>query len=104
MPVGREVFETVLWIGRFVEAANQAGREAELIYRKDVKLHLCQSTRAKDGNVRQAILDRFPRVGGGATPQVGTAKQPGPLYGCRSHVWSALAVAITRHDSLIKNP
>lgn len=100
MPVGREVFETVLWIGRFVEAASQSGRVAELVYRKDVKLHLCQSSRAKDPHVRQAILDRFPRSGGGSTPQVGIAKSPGPLYGIRSHVWSALAVAITRYDSL----
>lgn len=29
------------------------------------------------------------------TIQVGTMKQPGPLYGMSSHVWSALAVALT---------
>ena len=91
MPVGREVFETVRWIGRFHEAFGGA----EYVYRKDVKIHLCQSMRAKDANVRQAILDLFPPAGGGKVPQVGTKLQPGPLYGVRKDIWSALAVALT---------
>ena len=96
MPVGAEVFETVLWTGRFVEAWGGPWRK---IYRKDVKLHLCQSLRAKDPNIRQAILDRFPRTGGGKTPQVGTKAEPGPLYGFKSHLWSALAVALTAAET-----
>lgn len=91
MPVGQEVFETCVWIGRFMEAFGSG----EFVYRKDVKLHLCQSPRAKDANVRQAIIDLFPATGGGKTPQIGTKKQPGPLYGMSSHVWSALGVALT---------
>ena len=90
MPVGREVFETCVWIGRFMEAYGSG----EFVYRKDVKLHLCQSLRAKDANIRQALLDKFPATGGGKTPQVGTKNEPGPLYGCKSHIWSALAVAV----------
>ena len=100
MPVGQEVFETVLWTGRFVEAW---GGPFELVYRKDVKLHLCHDLRAKDSNIRQALLDRFPRTGGGATPQVGIKSDPGPLYGFKTHLWSALAVAITAieaHDAV----
>ena len=96
MPVGAEVFETVLWTGRFVEAWGGPWRT---IYRKDVKLHLCQSLRAKDPNIRQALLDRFPRTGGGKTPQVGTKAEPGPLYGFKSHLWSALAVALTAAET-----
>lgn len=92
MPVGRETIETCLWIGRFIEASND---KAKLMYRKDVKLHLCNSMRAKDANVRQALLDLFPRTGGGATPQIGTKAKKGPLYGVRSHIWAALAVAVT---------
>lgn len=94
MPVGREVFETVLWIGRFVQAAPQP-EAVDLIYRRDVKLHLCGTSKAKDANIRQALLDLFERAGGGKTPQVGTKAQPGPLYGVSSHAWSAIAVAIT---------
>ena len=64
------------------------------IYRMDVKMYLCNNTRAKDGNIRQAIIDRYPANGGGKTPQIGTKKHPGPLYGVSKDVWSALAVAI----------
>jgi hypothetical protein len=94
MPVGREVFETCVWIGRFVQAWYQPSA-VKLVYRKDVKLHLCGSPRAKDPNVRQALIDRFPATGGGKVPQIGTKGRPGPLYGVSSHAWPALGVAVT---------
>lgn len=94
MPVGREVFETCVWIGRFKQVWRNP-EEVELVYRKDVKMHLCGTTKAKDPNVRQALIDLFPAVGGGKTPQIGTKGQPGPLYGVSSHAWPALGVAIT---------
>jgi hypothetical protein len=98
MPVGREVFETCVWIGRFVQAWHSP-EAVRLVYRRDVKLHLCGTSKAKDPNVRQALLDLFPRTGGGATPQIGTKGKPGPLYGVSSHAWPALGVAITaRHQ------
>jgi hypothetical protein len=81
MPVGREVFETCVWIGRFIQAW---GGRHELVYRKDVKLLLCQSTRAKDSNVWQALVDIY-----GAP---GTKKNPGGTYGVRSHARAAMAV------------
>ena len=87
MAVGREVFETVFWTGRFVERSRGKGLRMP---RKAVKLHLCQSLRAKDANIRQALLDRF-----GGEVAKGTRRQPGPLYGIRSHEWSALAIAVT---------
>ncbi len=94
MAVGREVFETCVWIGRFMQWHNRPD-EVKLVYRKDVKLHLCHDMRAKDANIRQAIIDLFPATGAGKTPQIGTKKQPGPLYGVNSHAWAALAVALT---------
>jgi hypothetical protein len=94
MAVGREVFETCVWIGRFQQAWHDPDA-VELVYRKDVKMHLCGTPRAKDPNVRQALLDMFPRTGGGATPQIGTKAKPGPLYGVSSHAWPALGVAVT---------
>lgn len=86
MPVGAETFQTVLWIGRFMQAYRNPDA-VELIYRKDVKMHLCGSPRAKDPNIRQALIDKIG-------PQ-GTKKEPGPTYGVKSHAWAALAVAIT---------
>ncbi|MFY1852395.1 hypothetical protein ACOTBX_10425 [Achromobacter xylosoxidans] len=94
MPVGREVFETCVWIGRFVQAWHDP-ESVRLVYRKDVKMHLCGTTKAKDGNVRQAIIDLYPASGGGATPQIGTKAKPGPLYGVSSHAWPAIGVALT---------
>lgn len=84
MPVGKEVFDTCVWIGRFIGACNLPHA---LVYRKDVKLYLCNSVRAKDGNIRAALIDRF-----GAP---GTKQNPGATYGISKDVWSALAVAVT---------
>ena len=87
MPVGKEIFETCLLIGRIVEIF--AGG-VNLVYRKDIKLHLCGSPRAKDSNIRQALIDRYG--------QPGTKKAPGLLYGVSKDIWSALAVAIFWQD------
>lgn len=92
MPVGREVFETCLWIGRFVEAWASRGGEYLLVYRREVKLHLCESVRANDANIRAALIDRF---GPGKTAAIGTKKTPGPLYGLKGDEWAALGVALT---------
>ena len=83
MAVGREVFQTVFQIGRIRE---QLGC-VRLIPRRDVKLTLCHSSRAKDTNVRQALIDTIGVVG--------TKKNPGPLYGVSGHYWAALGVAYT---------
>ncbi len=98
MPVGAPVFETVFWSGRFVQS--WTGYRAPLmpwarVGHKEAKVTLCHSMKAKDGNIRQALLDRF-----GPTRQqaIGTKKSPGPLYGVRGHEWSALAVAVTFWD------
>jgi len=92
MPVGAEVFDTCIWIGRFLEMFG--ANVCTPVFRRDVKSALCNANNAKDSNVRQAILDLYPRVGGGKTPQVGTSKQPGPLYGVTSHVWPAIGVGL----------
>jgi hypothetical protein len=91
MAVGASVFSTCIWIGRYWQRCVDHAR-FNRVYRRDVKLHLCHSPRAKDGNVRVALIDRIG-------PQ-GTKKQPGPTYGIRSHVWAALAVAVYGHDQL----
>lgn len=92
MAVGVEVFETVFWSGRFAEAADPL--PVHRIGRKAVKLHLCQSMRAKDSNIRQALIDRY-----GGPDAIGRKATPGPLYGIAGDVWSALAVAVTWADS-----
>lgn len=98
MSVGRETFETCVWIGRFMECCIDP-EAVHLIYRKDIKIHVCSNAHAKDANVRQALIDMFPPSGGGAIKQIGTKKEPGPLYGMNTHAWAALAVAVTARDT-----
>ena len=116
MPVGKSTFETCLWIGRFIQAWEP--KPSTKVYRKtDICMHLCHSTRAKDSNIRQALIDRF----GGKDKAIGGKKCPeckgkgwrgrgrlvcpkckgakwkhpkGPLFGVSKDVWSALAVAV----------
>ncbi len=86
MAVGKEVFETCVWVGRFKQAWGNPDA-VRLVYRRDVKLHLCGSAKAKDANIRQALIDLLG-------PQ-GTKKSPGPTFGVKSHAWAALGVAVT---------
>jgi len=85
MPVSNDEMETLVWIGRFQQAWC-APDEVLFAYRQEVKLHLCGSAKAKDPNVRQALIDRVGKPG--------TKKNPGPTYGVTSHAWPALAVAV----------
>lgn len=85
MAVGAEVFETVHWSGRFLQAWRDPD-QVRRITRRQVKLGLCGSVRAKDPNVRQALIDMLG--------EPGTKQRQGPTYGVSSHAWSALAVAV----------
>lgn len=98
MAVGAETFRTVWWAGRFADAwFMRSGSLPMEIFRKDVKLHLCGSPRAKDANIRQALIDLY---GPGKEKAIGKKASPGPLYGVTSHAWPALAVAVTANAQL----
>lgn len=97
MAVGKTVFDTCVWIGRFIQVWGPL--KSHKVYRMDCKMHLCHNARAKDGNIRQAIIDRYPAIGAGKIPQIGTKARPGPLYGVSKDVWAALAVAITYSET-----
>lgn len=122
MPVGKETFETCLFIGQLREALWRVAT-VRLVYRKDVKIHLCGSMKAKDGNIRQALIDKYGgdsiAIGGvkcatcngkgwsgrgrpTCEPCAGTGwfRKPGPFHDITSHLWSALAIA----DYAINNP
>jgi hypothetical protein len=118
MPTSNEELLTCVAIGRFIE---RWGHPYTLITRRDVKLHICGSSRAKDPHVRQALIDRF----GGQRYAIGGKKcgkckgkgwfgpgrpvcpecegskweiPPGPLHGVASHAWAALGVAACYSD------
>ena len=101
MPVGAEVFETCVWIGRFQQCCIESlGIEPKFIFRKDEKMNLCGSMKAKDSNIIQALIDRFAPN----TPNKGkgTKKEPGWFYGFKKDIWQAYAVAVTYHDIYLK--
>ena len=87
MAVGAAVFNTCVEVGRFLERAKANKIDCKLVYRKDVKMFVCRSMKAKDGNIRQSLIDHIGPVG--------TKGNQGPLYGVKSHAWAALAIAVT---------
>lgn len=102
MAVGKSVFETCVWIGRFIQALedNYYDDSLKFIYRKDEKMNLCGSMRAKDSNIIQALIDRFAPN----TPNKGkgTKKEPGWFYGFKKDIWQAYAVGVTYYDMYLK--
>jgi hypothetical protein len=96
MAVGQEVFETCVWSGRFWQAweghAPRQRQHVARVKRFEVKAHLCQNQKARDANIRQALIDRY----GGSL----SIKKGGPLHGVAGDCWSALAVAVTYADRL----
>lgn len=90
MPLGESSLETVRWEGRFIE--RHRGK-VNRITRREVKVELCNSARAKDANIRQALVDLYAH--GFGNHGYGTKAEPSPLYcmkGSGSHGFSALAV------------
>jgi hypothetical protein len=96
MSVGIETFETCVWIGRYLQKATQNSNKVYRLTRKDVKINLCGSMKAKDGNIIQALVDRFSPY----TPNKGKGnkKNPGWFYGFHDDIWQAYAVGITYLD------
>ena len=94
MAVGKEVFETVFWIGRFWEAF--PGRERSFLYRREEQLRLCGTVKAGDANIRQALVDRFAY--GVPNKGKGIKAAPGWFYGFYKDIWQAYAVAVTYVD------
>jgi hypothetical protein len=94
MPVGDTTFQTVFQNGRIYQAIyDKFGIVANLYSRLDIKVHLCYTTRAKDPNVRMALVNRFG--------EPSTKKNPHNIYNeltdkiyFGTHFWSCLAVAM----------
>lgn len=81
MTAGATLFETCVFLGR----CQAIFPEMALVTRVQVKTELCRSARAKDQNVRQALIDIYGPPG--------TRKNPGGTFGVSADIWSALAVA-----------
>ncbi len=122
MAVGASVFNTCAVVGRFEQffadedMLSIAGTRmltampSYRVYRKrpseegvdSVSMGLCKNNRANDSNVRAAIIDLYPAIGGGKIPQIGSKKEPGPLHGISKDVWAALGVGLVFQQWLEK--
>lgn len=95
MPVGKSVFETCVWIGRFIQVINH--KKHTFVYRKEEKLCLCGSLKAKDSNIRQALIDRYAKHD--FKTGKGVKKNPDTFYGVSKDAWQAIAVGVTCYEN-----
>ena len=93
MTVSDSIFETVYWSGRFCQAWGDRGF-FDRYPRMTIKMHLCHNSRAKDANIRQALIDRLG--------EPGKKKSPGITYGVHADEWQALALAVTAWDEIME--
>lgn len=96
MPVGRNVFETCVMIGRIEHLADALGIPHARVLRSEEKECICHHSQAKDSNIRRALIDRFAQhdlVNGR-----GTKKKPDWFYGFAADMWAAFAVGVTYLD------
>lgn len=95
-PTSRQEMETLVWVGRFMQAARPA--RVERLEREKVKRHLIGSHHVKggptaDSRIRAVLIDRFGGIGG-KEAAIGRKASPGPLYGIVADEWAALALAV----------
>jgi len=87
--VGADVFDTVKWVGRFMECWENEPNctQVKEIPRREAVGHLCEFGKSgSDKYVREALIKRFGKE---------------MLGGFTSHTWSALAIAVTFIDKYI---
>lgn len=98
MAVGKTVFDTCVWVGRYMQAyIDGHGATVELVYRQPIKLHHCGQAKAKDSNIKQALIDRFdPHA---SNHGKGTQAAPGWFHGFRADIWQAYALAVYAADT-----
>lgn len=98
MPVGKDIFETCVWVGRFIQALIEEDMTSDInyIYRKEEKLTLCGSLKAKDANIKQALVNRYAKHD--FKSGKGTKKNPDTFYGVSKDAWQAIAVGVTYYE------
>lgn len=95
--IGRDVIDTAVWSGRFVQQADIVGKEHVMMLRSTVSHHLCKGVQHPgNSEVRAALIKRFG--------EKGTMKNPGLLYGVSDDIWSSLALGVSFCDKNVIQP
>lgn len=96
---GEALVETVIWAGRFFQAAGFAAR---FMTRGEVCEHWSVNGlgKGKDAIINQKLVDRYGGIDG-KKKAVGTKAAPGPLFGVTGHSRQALALAIAYAETKI---
>ncbi len=120
MPTANDELRTCEVIGRIMQAWEPKPWTG--IYRREVKMAMCGYARARDSNIRQALIDRWgghdKAVGGRKCPECkgkgwrgrgrpqceeccgsGWKHPPGELHGIKADLWQALACGLTHIDT-----
>lgn len=102
MLVGQSVFDTCIEIGRLAVLCERFLMvKPYYIPRKEYVTNLCGSSKAKDSNVIQYLIDRFapnePNRG------KGSKSKPGWFYGFKADVWQSYALGIYFIDKEYRN-
>lgn len=108
MAVGMTTFETCYFIGELkYKLSHELYRDIKSnvstdininlyrVYRSQEKNYICNSVRAKDSNIRQALIDRFG--------EVGTKNNQGYFYGFKADIWASFAIAYTYYLMTLNN-
>lgn len=93
MAVGKSTIESITWNGRFIQSVLDRHKPVIPVYRKDEKMTLCHTTKAKDANIRQVLIDRYAKFD--YKNGKGTKKNPDVFYGVAKDAWQAIAVGVT---------
>lgn len=96
MPVGADVFETCVMIGKIERTAELHEVEHSRVFRSEEKLCICHDSRAKDSNIRAGLIARFAKRD--FKRGTGTKKNPDHFYGVSKDMWAAFAVGTVYLD------
>lgn len=106
--IGDEVYETCIWIGRFMEAAYARGKQVFRVFRSEERARLIPTKKnglpplvgkvgeSGDSKMRAALIARFARhdkVNG-----KGRAANKDFFYGFRADMWNSFAVGVVYLD------
>lgn len=96
MAIGQSTIKSIEWNGRFIQCALDREIPVFPIFRKDEKINICGTMKAKDANIRQALIDRFAKHD--FKNGKGTKNEPDWFFGFRADSWSAFAIGTTYLD------